>query len=137
MQPLTVDQVGWVFDCIVKNGAVRGSFRNLIYNFMGFGSETYDTLYRAGGMKIANKMYTDDTHTSQLIDDKREIKLVVDDAAQCNMWVVGQEGVTKIECYPEPGQYSYIPFLAIYKGEHVAERGCALNFRLIYAEEAE
>jgi len=56
MQPLTVDQVGWVFDCIVKNGAVGGSFRNLIYNFMGFGPETYDTLYRAGGMSITNKM---------------------------------------------------------------------------------
>ena len=51
----TVEQVAWVFQQIMDN-AGKGTFRYLIYDRMGFDSNAYDPLYRAGGMAINNAM---------------------------------------------------------------------------------
>jgi hypothetical protein len=69
-----------------------------------------------------------------MIADKRKIKSVQNDFAECEMWSVGSNGVTLIECYSEPGLYNDIPFLAIIKDGVVVERASALCFRIIYEE---
>ena len=49
------------------------------------------------------------------IDDKREIaELHCDMAMETFSWVVGKNGVTKIECYGEYGHMAKIPWFAIY-----------------------
>ena len=54
----SLEQVEWVFKCVVGNAKVGGSFRHLIYDVMGFegDSEAYARLYHAGGMEITNNL---------------------------------------------------------------------------------
>jgi len=56
MDKPTIEQVAWVFEKIVENADVKGSYRHLIYDCMGFGPEAYAPLYRAGGMFITNEL---------------------------------------------------------------------------------
>jgi len=67
--------------------------------------------------------------------DKREIRSVAFDEAMTDMWIVGKDGVTAIVCYAEYGEYSHVPFLAIYIGDIISERANALKFRIIYKVE--
>ena len=50
----SLEQVAWVFERIVENAKVGGSFRHLIYDLMGFDEDAYTKLYNAGGMVITN-----------------------------------------------------------------------------------
>jgi hypothetical protein len=53
----TVEQTAWVISCLIKNAKEHGSFRYLIYDTMGYGTEAYTPLYLAGGMAINNILY--------------------------------------------------------------------------------
>lgn len=69
---------------------------------------------------------------SRLIKSEQEIEVVINDAAQCRVHKVGENGVERIECYGEPGEYCYIPFLEIWVNGKVKERLCALTLRIVY-----
>ena len=56
MDKPTIEQVAWVFEKIVENANVKGSYRHLIYDCMGFDPEAYTPLYIAGGMFITNEL---------------------------------------------------------------------------------
>ena len=45
----------WVFRNIVDHAMQGGSYRYLIYERLGFGTEAYVPLYDAGGMEISNE----------------------------------------------------------------------------------
>lgn len=45
----------WVFQHIVEHAKEGGSFRHLIYNRLGFDTDSYVPLYEAGGMEISNE----------------------------------------------------------------------------------
>jgi hypothetical protein len=67
--------------------------------------------------------------------DKREI-LAVHKAGdyQTEDFQVGRHGVTKIESYQEHGEYDYLPFVAVYKGDFLAVRVPAMNLTIHYKE---
>lgn len=71
----------------------------------------------------------------QMLQDKRKIISVQNDYAEVTMWAIGKNGVTKIECYPEPGEYCEIPYLAIYQGEFLYQRSPAARFRIVYEDD--
>lgn len=50
---------------------------------------------------------------------------------------VGKRGVTKIEAYKEYGWCGYLPWLIIWKGEHLHMRTAAQGWDIIYQEEGE
>jgi hypothetical protein len=45
----------WVMEKIVEHAREGGSFRVLIYDRLGFGTDAYVPLYLAGGMEISNE----------------------------------------------------------------------------------
>lgn len=45
----------WVFRNIVDHAKEGGSYRYLIYDRLGFGTDAYVPLYEAGGMEISNE----------------------------------------------------------------------------------
>lgn len=45
----------WVFENVVKHAQEGGTFRYLIYDRLGFGTDAYVPLYQAGGMTISNE----------------------------------------------------------------------------------
>lgn len=49
----------WVFRNIVNHAMQGGSYRHLIYDRLGFGTEAYVPLYDAGGMEISNEFDMD------------------------------------------------------------------------------
>lgn len=60
MEKPTIEQVAFVFKSIVDNVKEGGTFRYLIYDRLGFGTEAYTPLYLAGGMYINNGLTEDD-----------------------------------------------------------------------------
>jgi hypothetical protein len=50
----TIEQVAWVAKCIVNNK--DGTFRHLIYDIMGYGTDAYFTLLGSGLLEINNAM---------------------------------------------------------------------------------
>lgn len=50
----TVEQVAWVFRCLLANRETYQSFRGLIYETMGYDQRAYFPLYVAGGQEITN-----------------------------------------------------------------------------------
>lgn len=54
---LTIEQVEWVFEMLLKNKQQGGSFRYLIYDLMGFSGAAYTPLYKAGGQEIVNMLH--------------------------------------------------------------------------------
>lgn len=53
----TIEQVAWVLRCLTKNcEGESGTFRNLIYDIMGFGDSAYEPLFVAGGLEINNAL---------------------------------------------------------------------------------
>ncbi len=74
---------------------------------------------------------------SEMIEDPRTIGTVNDDEAGMTVASVGSRGVTKIECYGEPGEYSYVPFIKVWKGEHLAFRRRALGLTIYYEAPSE
>ncbi len=57
---------------------------------------------------------------STLLEDTREIQKVY--SVDGDWWAVGLQGVTAIKAYGEPGQYCYLPWFAIYKGDTITGR---------------
>lgn len=49
-----------------------------------------------------------------MIDDKRLIRLIF--SGEC-VYEVGQQGITEIEVYQEPGQFSMVNWFAVFKDE--------------------
>ena len=49
----------WVFKHIVDHAKEGGSYRNLIYGRLGFGTDAYTPLFYAGGMEISNEFDMD------------------------------------------------------------------------------
>ena len=52
----TIEQVAWVFECLLENARAQGTFGSLIYGLMGFGIEAYKPLCLAGGIEVNNRM---------------------------------------------------------------------------------
>jgi len=69
-----------------------------------------------------------------MIHDNREIVSVQNDFSEVEMWSIGVNGVTKIECYGEPGEYCQVPFIAVWKKDILVTRANALRFRINYKE---
>jgi hypothetical protein len=64
----------WVMRHIVEHAQDPGSFRYLIYQRLGFGSDAYVPLYMAGGMEISNEF--DMERTNRIKEKVREEKIV-------------------------------------------------------------
>lgn len=71
-----------------------------------------------------------------ILEDRRPIKSIwfEDEAGSC--YRVGSAGVTRIEAYGEPGQGAYVPFFAVWKGDHLAWRVPAHLVSVAYGEAA-
>lgn len=69
-----------------------------------------------------------------MLDDPRTIRLVNDDVGGQNLFGVGMRGVTRIECYGEPGEHCFKPWLAIYKGDTIIARMAARDVTIYYDE---
>lgn len=54
MDKPTIEQTAWMIDKIAQCIQEGGSFRYLIYDLMGYGTEAYQPLYLAGGMYLTN-----------------------------------------------------------------------------------
>lgn len=54
--------------------------------------------------------------TTLIIDDKRPIALIFKDAS---LYSVGQNGITKIEVYQEPGSMAMTNWAAIFRGDNL------------------
>jgi len=63
-----------------------------------------------------------------------EILYVSCDMIQQDIYIVGIDGVTKIDLYHENGQMGYVPWLAIYKGDFLYARMDASHMRIVYKE---
>jgi len=70
--------------------------------------------------------------TQEMFDDPREIEMVSNDDACINLYMLGQRGVTRIEVYKESGPMSYLPYIAIWKGDFLYERLPAIGLRITY-----
>jgi hypothetical protein len=64
----------WVISKIDEHGENPGSFRNLIYNLLGFGPDAYVPLYNAGGMNITNELDYSSPGTLMEIIEKHQIE---------------------------------------------------------------
>ena len=63
-----------------------------------------------------------------------EIECVNCDTIAMTMCRVGTNGVTRIELYNENGQMSYVPWIAVYKGDFLWQRFDAAGMRIYYKE---
>jgi len=45
MKKPTLEQVAWVVEKIIENGCRGGTYRKLIYDIMGYGTEAYVALH--------------------------------------------------------------------------------------------
>ncbi|MFO0934637.1 MAG: hypothetical protein U1E39_18270 [Planctomycetota bacterium] len=53
----TVEQVAWVFRCLLANLETYQSFRGLIYETMGYDQRAYYPLFVAGGQEVTNLLF--------------------------------------------------------------------------------
>lgn len=67
----------------------------------------------------------------KILDDKRSVFALTNrDGAP--IFQIGQQSVTEIAAYGEPGPYCELPFFAVLKGEEVAARVPAEAVMAIY-----
>lgn len=71
---------------------------------------------------------------SEMAEDTREIFAVNDDEGGVGVACVGYNFVTKIECYAEPGAFSEVAYIRIWKGEHLWMRRIAVGLSIVYRE---
>ena len=57
-----------------------------------------------------------------MMDDNREIKGIWWESDSITAIEVGKFGITKIECYREPGQGAYQPWFKIWRGNKLTDR---------------
>lgn len=69
-----------------------------------------------------------------IAEDTREIEAIYWDDESDSQFNVGRFGVEKIVAYAETGEYSFVPFLAIYKEGEIWQRVSALKVRIMYKE---
>ena len=68
----------------------------------------------------------------QMFDDPREISSIwLDDEHGLH---VGRNGITRIVCYREPGEHAFIPFFAVFKGDHLFARQSGIRATVYYKE---
>lgn len=72
---------------------------------------------------------------SEMIEDPRTIIGINDDEGGLNVASVGHKGVTKIECYGEPAEYCLIPYVRVWKGEHLWIRRKAIGLSIYYEDQ--
>ena len=72
----------------------------------------------------------------QILEDEREIIAIYWDAPDGRMRK-GDGGITAIKVYGEPGEYGYVPFLAIMRGDVIWQRMTALHVRIVYKIEGD
>lgn len=70
--------------------------------------------------------------TPMMLHDDREIMTVNDERAGQTVAAVGSHGVTKIECYGEPGDNALKPWFAVYQGDFLAQRFDATGMTVYY-----
>ena len=63
----------WVFEKIIENAKIGGSFRYLIYDLLKFDMDAYVPLYESGGMEITNNF--DMQHLEQIKKIVKEEKI--------------------------------------------------------------
>lgn len=67
------------------------------------------------------------------LQDERAIETVfLNHDTEYVYFKVGELGVTKIEAYGEPGPHCNLPWIAIYKGDHLWQRIDASGTRIVY-----
>ena len=67
-----------------------------------------------------------------ILEDDREIESIHWEDAPCSQLKVGEFGCEKIVVYPEKGEYSLIPFIAVYKNGSIQQRFSALSVTIVY-----
>jgi len=72
--------------------------------------------------------------TTDIRDDGRAIKSIGSAPWPADWgWLVGYQGVTKIEPYPESGQMAEVTWFAVYVGDEIRYRVPAATFIVKYA----
>lgn len=67
-----------------------------------------------------------------IVEDDRPITAIHWDDEDGSVLSVGDFGVTKIVAYGEPAEYCLVPWIAVYKGEEIAQRIPAKVIRIVY-----
>lgn len=60
--------------------------------------------------------------TSRMMEDGRTIHGITNEALGQDIVFIGRGGVTRIECYEEPGQGACVPWFAVWKGQEISRR---------------
>ncbi len=71
---------------------------------------------------------------SKVLDDSRPIVEISMPGVDGDFWTVGKGGVTAIVAYGETGQMAYVPWFAVYKGEHLMMRIDASHVLVYYGD---
>lgn len=72
-----------------------------------------------------------------MLEDPRQIDHVNNESAAFTVAAVGLNGVTKIVAYGENAEFCLVPWLAVYKGDEIAQRIAATGLSIYYAEQSE
>lgn len=70
----------------------------------------------------------------EMLKDNRQIVQVNDDRACVTHFILGVNGVTKLELYEERGLTDWIPYLAVFKGDEIAVRMPASGLTIFYKQ---
>ena len=73
------------------------------------------------------------TDVPKILDDGRTINLLLVLQGEPGEFQVGFSGITRIVAYGENGDMALVPWLAVYKGEHLHSRIKASACEILYA----
>lgn len=77
--------------------------------------------------------------TAEMLEDEREILYItvlpVNRTYCVGVGPVALGPITNIECYPETGQMTYVPWIAVYRGDALVARVSAEHCLIEYLEE--
>lgn len=77
--------------------------------------------------------FEDRFRTKTMFQDQRAIHSIEDLSKKDGLFfMVGVNGTTAIEIYGEPGNFSMIPYLAVYRGDEILLRAPAQAFAIHY-----
>lgn len=74
---------------------------------------------------------------NKILEDKRPIVEIATFDTDIVVWAVGVGWVTAIVAYGEPGQGAYVPWFAVYQGDHIKTRIDASRVSVHYGDAPE
>lgn len=74
---------------------------------------------------------------NKMTEDTRRIQALNDNNNAWTVAMVGDAGVTKIECYEENGPFAPVPYFAIWDGDHLRKRVCGNGISVRYFNDIE